>query len=62
MGRMKEHPRYNIISCRISDDTKACVEKALSGRTVQEFLHTAIEEKLINDRQARIDALVSPLR
>ncbi|HIJ95801.1 MAG TPA: hypothetical protein HPP94_08720 [Desulfuromonadales bacterium] len=59
---MKQHPRYNIISCRISDETKASVEKALSGRSVQEFLHAALEEKLINDRQAWIDAYVSSLR
>lgn len=57
MGRMKQHPRYNVVSCRISDDTKASIDHALGGRSIQEFVHAAIEEKLINDRQARIDAL-----
>lgn len=57
MGRMKENPRYNVVSCRVSDETKASIDHALAGHSVQEFVHAAIEEKLINDRQARIDVL-----
>lgn len=26
MGRMRENPRYNVISMRISDDEKNCLE------------------------------------
>lgn len=58
MGATKPDPRYNVLSCRVSDDLRKCIEHALDGRTVQEYLHTAIEEKLISDRQARIDALI----
>lgn len=51
-------PRHNVLSCRVSDDLRACIDHALAGRTVQQFLHAAIEEKLIADRQSRIDAVV----
>lgn len=57
MGRMKQHPRYNVVSCRVSDDTKHNINHALGGRSVQEFVHAAIEEKLISERQDRIDKL-----
>lgn len=57
MGKMKENPRYNILSCRVSDDLRASINHALAGRSIQEFVHAAIEEKLIDDRQARIDRL-----
>ncbi|BDV42417.1 hypothetical protein GURASL_13400 [Geotalea uraniireducens] len=58
MGATKPDPRNNVLSCRVSDDTKHCVEHALAGRTIQQFLHAAIEEKLIAERQGRIDALI----
>lgn len=57
MGRMKPDPRYNVLSCRVSDDTKKCIEHALTGRTFQEFLHEAIEEKLTRERQDRLDGI-----
>lgn len=59
MGRMKQNPRYNVISCRVSDDTKQSITHALGGQSVQEFVHAAIEEKLISDRQHRIDKAVA---
>lgn len=62
MGRQKQNPRYNVLSCRVSDDLRQCIEHALDGRTVQQFLDAAIQEKLINDRQARFDAIVRPLK
>ena len=55
MGATKLNPRYNVLSCRVSDDQRKCIDHALAGRTVQDYLHAAIEEKLIRDRQARID-------
>lgn len=58
MAKKKSNPRYHVISCRVSDDTKASISHALGGRSVQEFAHAAIEEKLINDRFTRIDKLV----
>lgn len=56
MGRMKQNPRYNVVSCRVSDNTKQNIKRALGNRTVQEFAHEAIEAKLIEERQAMIDA------
>lgn len=60
MGRMKEHPRYNVLSCRVSDAQLAEISRALDGRTVQHYLIAAITEKIINDRQAEIDQLFKP--
>jgi len=58
MGKTKEYPRSNVLSCRVSDDLRKCIEHALDGRTIQEYLHTAIEEKLISDRQMRLDEIL----
>lgn len=54
MGRMKQHPKYNVLSCRVSDDTRKCISHALGGRSVQQFIHAAIEEKLAKNRLAYI--------
>lgn len=62
MGRMKQHPRYNVVSCRVGDDLRASIAHALGGRSMQEFVHAAIEGLLIDERQARIDALVRAAR
>lgn len=62
MPRMKEKPRYNVLSCRVSDDTRSCINHALGGRSVQEYIHAAIEEKLISDRQHRIDKAVAGVK
>lgn len=42
MGKMKEHPRYNILSCRVSDEELKRVEAALQGDTMQSLLHAAL--------------------
>ncbi len=55
MGKTKPNPRYNVLSCRVSDELRKCVEHALGGQTRQDFLYRAIMEKLVRDRQARID-------
>lgn len=57
MGLKKEHPRYNVLSVRISDDLRKCLDHALAGQSVQEYLHAALEAKLIADRQHRIDEI-----
>lgn len=62
MGKMVEHPRYNVLSCRVSDDTRRCITHALGGRSIQDYLHAAIEEKLIRDRQARIDTAITQMK
>ena len=55
MGKMKENPRYNIISTRISDADYFAIIEALSGRSLAEYLQQAISEKLIRDRQLDLD-------
>lgn len=62
MGKMKQHPKYNVVSFRISDATKAHLDNTLGGRSVQEFVHAAVEAKLIEERQAPFDALVRAAR
>lgn len=59
MGKMKENPRYNVVSCRVSDAMNQSINHALGKRTRQEFVHEAIEAKLIEERQARIDTVVA---
>ncbi|MDD5106071.1 MAG: hypothetical protein PHC49_10690 [Desulfuromonadaceae bacterium] len=51
---MKKHPKYNVLSCRVSDDTKHSISHALGGCSVQQFIHSAIEEKLAKNRLAYI--------
>ena len=55
MPKMKSNPRYNVLSCRVSDELKESVDHALGTQTRQDFLHRAIMEKLIRDRQEKID-------
>lgn len=62
MGRMKENPRYNVISLRVSDEELAELNIVIGDGTRQEYLLAALTEKFINDRQARIDALVGAKR
>jgi hypothetical protein len=62
MGLKKQNPRYNVISCRVSDDLRACINHALGGRSMQDFIHAAIEAALIEERQVRIDRIVRKAR
>lgn len=55
MGRMIEHPRYNIVSTRLADVTYFDLVGTLNGRTVADFLASAVEEKLIRERQTELD-------
>lgn len=55
MGRPSTNPRKNVVSCRVNNDLRSCIENARGQLTVQDFVHAAIEHKLIADRQARID-------
>jgi hypothetical protein len=57
MANKKQNPRYNVLSCRVSDDIRRCIDNALGGSSVQDYLHSALTEKLINDRQDRIDTI-----
>lgn len=58
MGRMKENPRYNIISVRISDAELAELTSISNGRALSQLLLEALNDKIINHRQSRIDAVI----
>ena len=60
MGRMKEHPRYNVMSFRASDAELARIVAAIGEVSRQEFLLTAVMEKIVNDRQTRMDQITKP--
>lgn len=55
MGRIKQSPRYNIVSTRISDADYFGIIEALRGRSLAQYLQQAVEEKLIRDRQMEMD-------
>lgn len=44
MGRMKESPKYNVISFRVTDDEKKHLEtlKAATGANMNDLIHTLI--------------------
>lgn len=46
MGKMKEHPKYNVLSVRVADQTKTRLVTSLGIRSMQQFIHDAITEKL----------------
>lgn len=47
MGKMKENPRYHILSLRVTDDELRQVRAAIGPRgTVQALLLLALQEKL----------------
>jgi hypothetical protein len=62
MGKKVLAPRYNVLSCRVSDDLKQSIKRYKGKQSVQQFIHTAIEEKLISDRQARFDSFMAMLK
>lgn len=47
----KDNPRYNIVSTRLDDHLRAEVTTWLDGRSLSDYLHAAIEEKVARDRQ-----------
>lgn len=60
MGRMRENPRYNVISMRISDDEKASLESLVheTNMSVSDIMREAMNlyrahiESLENVRRA----------
>lgn len=42
MGKLKEHPKYNILHVRVSDQELKRVEAALDGNTKQDMLHAGL--------------------
>ncbi len=57
MGKMIENPRYNIVTVRISDYELAELDIMRKGKKRSQILLEAVQEKIINDRQRRIDAV-----
>ena len=58
MGKMKEHPRYNIISVRISDRELAELDIMSGNRKRSIVLGEALNEKIMNERKRRIDQFI----
>lgn len=54
MGKMKEHPRYNVLSLRVSDYELREVTEHIKGSR-QDYLLQALMEKITRDRQASFD-------
>lgn len=54
MGKMKEHPRYNVLSLRVSDYELREVQEHIKGSR-QDYLLQALMEKITRDRQASFD-------
>lgn len=42
MGKMKQHPRYNVLSFRVSDDELAEIESVMIGGSRNDFLRDAV--------------------
>jgi hypothetical protein len=51
MGKMKHHPRYNVLSFRATDEELAEIRAAIGKRTRQNYLLEAVKEKITRDRQ-----------
>lgn len=53
MGRMRENPRYNVISMRISDDERETLEMLMSAtrKNVSDIMREAME--LVKSRLAK---------
>lgn len=45
MGRMRENPRYNVVSMRISDEERAVLEEIMSvtNKSVSQIMREAME-------------------
>lgn len=58
MGRMKENPRYNVISLRVSDEELESIEKLSGNNPRSEFLLAAVVEKIQREEEARFRSQV----
>lgn len=55
MGRMRENPRYNVISMRISDEERETLEQIVNttNRSVSDIMREAME--LVKTRLASLE-------
>jgi|GEM_PF-2276508 len=56
MGKMKENPKYNILSLRVSDMDLAELEKIRNGRSNARLLEEALLALIDLERQKQLDA------
>ena len=47
MGKMKEHPKYHIISVRLSDAEMAAFEAVRKGVSRQDFMHKILWDAVL---------------
>ena len=59
MGKCKENPRYNVISCRVSDAELQAIESEVGPERLSGFLLEAALEKVLRERQRRMDHALS---
>ena len=55
MGKMKQHPRYNVLSFRATDEELAEIRLATGKRTRQSILLEAVLNHVRALRQAEFD-------
>ncbi|ACM18917.2 hydrogen-dependent growth transcriptional repressor [Geotalea daltonii FRC-32] len=55
MGRMRENPRYNVISMRISDEERETLEQIVSttNRSVSDIMREAMD--LVKERLGSLE-------
>ena len=58
MGRIKESPRYNVLSVRVDDVELQDINKCKKG-TIQDFMLEAITEKINRYCQNKMDDYLS---
>ena len=51
MGGMKQHPRYNVLSFRVSDEELAVIESVMTGGSRNDFLRDAVLKQAREDDQ-----------
>lgn len=59
MGKTRQHPRYNVLSCRTSDAEWREIEAIIGNGNRSEFVRDAVLEKARRDRQRRFDNALS---
>lgn len=51
MGKMKENPRYNVLSFRVSDEELAEIESVMIGGNRNDFLRDSVLRQAREDDQ-----------
>lgn len=57
MGKTKEHPRYNIVTARISTAVADALREMYPGRSRSSIISEALADKIIRDRQGHYDTI-----